>query len=124
MLYLKLSCTNIEARPYNVFWAKVGPNFDYATLISPDENPENFSALDPDNDELYVLTHKAELRATPTIFVPKQVQSAIRPFIFSAQEAGNCSNVYYQISGIVCYWPHTLIPQWSFSGNVSQLTHF
>ena len=68
-------------------------NFNYATPISCNNNPQQVIALDPDNDEQYVRTPKPVLRATPTLFEPKQVQSAIGPYTFTAQEIRSYSNV-------------------------------
>ena len=47
--------------------------FNYATPISCKNNPKNVIALDPDNDESYVLTPRPVLRATPTLFEPKKL---------------------------------------------------
>ena len=47
------------------------------SLISCDKYPWNVIASDPDNIEHFALTPKPVLRATPTVFVPKQFQPAI-----------------------------------------------
>ena len=46
----------------------------------------------PHNTEHYVLKREPVLRATPMLFEPKQVQSAISPNTLTAQAAGNYSN--------------------------------
>ena len=46
---------------------------------------KNVRALDPDNDEQYVLTTKPLTRTTPRYFEPKQVLSAVTPNTFSEQ---------------------------------------
>ena len=66
--------------------------FNYATPISCDNNPQNVIALDPDLDEHYVLTPKPVLRANPKLFKPNQIQTAISPNTFTAQDAGIYSN--------------------------------
>ena len=59
----------------------------YATPTSFDNNPQKVIALCLDTDEHYLLTPKFVLRVTPMMFQPKQVQSAINPITFTAQEA-------------------------------------
>ena len=66
--------------------------FNYASPISWDNNPQKVIALDLDTNEHYVLRTKPVLRATPMLFKPKQVQSAVRLNTFTAQEAGINSN--------------------------------
>ena len=44
-----------------------------------DKNPQNCIALDPENDEQYVLSFKSVLQGIPTPFEPKQLQSAKSP---------------------------------------------
>ena len=56
-----------------------------ANLLSCDNNPRNFSALDHDEDEQYVLTPKLAVRAAPTLFETKLVQSAISSNIFGTR---------------------------------------
>ena len=63
--------------------------FNHPTPIPCVINPENIKALDPDTDELSVLTHKRVLGAIPMLFEPKRVQSATSPNTFTAQEAEN-----------------------------------
>ena len=58
-------------------------NFTYATPTSCDNIPQNVKGLDLHNDEHYVLTPKPVLPAAPTLFQPKQVQSA------------NCRNIFH-----------------------------
>ena len=62
--------------------------FGFTTPISGVNTPQKVIALDLDNDERYVLTPKPLLRVAPTLFEPKQVQSAETPNTFTAQEAG------------------------------------
>ena len=76
-------------------------NFNYATPVSSDKNPENFGALDPYNDENYVMTPKPALQATSLLFEPNQVQSALSPGTFSAQQAGIFSN-----AELTFFWYH------------------
>ena len=65
---------------------ETGHNFKYSTPISSGNNPQNVIAIDLDNDEHYELTPKLVLPATPTLFEPKEVQSAISPNTFTAQD--------------------------------------
>ena len=51
--------------------------FNYATSTSYNNRPQNVIALDPDNDEHYLLTSKLVLRPTSMRFEPKQVRSVI-----------------------------------------------
>ena len=60
----------------------------YASPISCEIIPENVITLDIDSDEQYVLTPKLILPATPSLFDPKQIQSAKIPNTFNAQQAG------------------------------------
>ena len=57
--------------------------FDFATPMSC-KKPQNVIALDPDDDEHYLLTRKPVLRVTLTLFEPTQIQSAISPKTFTA----------------------------------------
>ena len=66
--------------------------FIYATPISCANNPQNVIALDAETNEHYVLTSKFVLRATPMRFEPKQVQSAISPITFTAEDFGIYTN--------------------------------
>ena len=66
--------------------------FKNATPISCDNTPQNVIALDLDTNEHYVLPPERVLRATPMLFEPKQVQSAIIRNTFTAQAAGIHSN--------------------------------
>ena len=67
-------------------------NFNYATGIYCDNNPQNVIATYLDADEHYVVTAKPVLRATLMLFEKKHVLSAINPNTSSAQEAGIHSN--------------------------------
>ena len=62
--------------------------FNCATPTSCKIIPQNAMPLDPDNDVHFVLTNKTVLRATLTAFEPTQLQSALSPNTFTAQEAG------------------------------------
>ena len=61
----------------------------YATPKSCDNNQKNIIAVDLAKDQHYVLTPKLALQATPTLFEPKTIQSAIIPNTFTAQDSGN-----------------------------------
>ena len=67
-------------------------SFNYDIPMSCHNNPQNIVSGDLDSDEHFVLTLKPVLRATPMLFEPKQVQSAISPNSFAAQEPGIYSN--------------------------------
>ena len=62
--------------------------FNYVTPISCYNNPQNDIALDLDNGKQSVPPLKSLLRATPTLFEPKWVESKKSPNTFTAQEAG------------------------------------
>ena len=62
--------------------------FNYATPISCYNNPQNVMPFDPDNDEHFVLTPKPVIRDTLMLFEPNQVQTAMSPNSFTAQEFG------------------------------------
>ena len=62
-------------------------------------NPQNVLAKNLDNDENYVVFPKPTLWATPKLFQPKQVHSAIIPITFTAQEAGVDSN-----ADLIFFW--------------------
>ena len=59
--------------------------FKYATPKSCLENPQKVRALDPDNDEHFVLTPEPVFRATPTLFEQKQTQSTVGFKTFTTQ---------------------------------------
>ena len=67
-------------------------NFDFVTLISCDNSPQNALALGPDHDRSYVLTPKIVLRANPTLSELEQIPSEKSPSTFTVQEAGIFSN--------------------------------
>ena len=58
--------------------------FNQASPISCNKSPQNVIALDLDTDEHFLLTPKPVLRATPMVFEPKQVQSALSTNTFTA----------------------------------------
>ena len=66
--------------------------FIYGTPKSCDNNPQKVIALDLDGSEHYVLTYKHVLLFTLLLFEPEQVQSAVSPNTFTAQEARDFSN--------------------------------
>ena len=66
--------------------------FKYATPIYCDKKPQNVLLLHLDNNKRYVLTSKPVLRATPTLFEPKQVQSAVNTNTFTAKDSRTQSN--------------------------------
>ena len=59
--------------------------FDFAVPRFCDKNLQNVIALDLANEEHYVLTPMAVLRAIPMPFEPKQVESAVSTNTFAAQ---------------------------------------
>ena len=75
--------------------------FQYASQISCDCNPQNVIALHTDTNHYYVLTPEPNTNDTPLLFAPTQVQSAINPTTFTAQD------------GIVFYSPNILIIPYS-----------
>ena len=78
-------------------------NFDYATPISCDNIPQNVIAMEPDNDEHRVLTHKPIRRTIPLLFEPKQVQSAMSPITSIAHNAGISFN-----AELTTFWTNSL----------------
>ena len=66
--------------------------FNYAAPISCDNIPRNAIALHADLDEHYVLTPKPVPRFNPKSFKAKQIQTAISPNTFTAQDNGIYSN--------------------------------
>ena len=89
--------------------------FDYATRIPCENNPQNLIALDPDTDQYYVLTPKPIKRDPPLLFEPRQIQTAISPNTFTAQEAGIYSNQELQHFRTIFHLPNTLIIPYNFS---------
>ena len=83
---------------------------NYTTLILCDNIPQNLKALDFDNEEHYVLTPKPVLRATPTLFEPKQIQYATNSNTFTAQEAGIRS-----IAELTKFWNGVFFAQHSYT---------
>ena len=62
--------------------------YDYATLITCDNNPRNIIELDPDsNDQDFYI-----LGPEPIKRKPPQIKTTIRPNTFTAQDAGTYSN--------------------------------
>ena len=62
--------------------------FEYANQIPCENNPQNVISLDPDTDQYYVLTPQPIKKDPPLLFEPTQIQTAISPNTFTAQEAG------------------------------------
>ena len=62
--------------------------FEYANQIPCENNPQNVISLDPDTDQYYVLTPQPIKKDPPLLFEPTQIQTAISPNTFSAQDAG------------------------------------
>ena len=68
--------------------------YDYATPIACDNSPRNTIKLDPDSDDQNFYTLGPELfkRKPPLMFTPSQIETTIRPNIFTAKDAGIYSN--------------------------------
>ena len=62
--------------------------FEYANQIPCENNPQNVISLDPDTDQYYVLTPQPIKKDPPLLFEPTQIQTAISPNTFNAQDAG------------------------------------
>ena len=62
--------------------------FEYANQIPCENNPQNVISLDPDTDQYYVLTPQPIKKDPPLFFEPTQIQTAISPNTFTAQDAG------------------------------------
>ena len=62
--------------------------FEYANQIPCENNPQNVISLDPDPDQYYVLTPQPIKKDPPLLFEPTQIQTAISPNTFTAQDAG------------------------------------
>ena len=62
--------------------------FEYANQIPCENNPQNVISLDPDTDQYYVLTPQPIKKDPPLLFEPTQIQTAISPNTFTAQDAG------------------------------------
>ena len=62
--------------------------FNYANDISCENNPQNIVALDPVTGQIYVLTTQPINKDPPVLFDPTQIQTAISPNTFTAQDAG------------------------------------
>ena len=68
--------------------------YDYATPIACDNNPRNIIELDLNSDDqnVYILGPEPIKRKPPLLFTPSQIKTTIRPNIFTAHDAGICSN--------------------------------
>ena len=86
---------------HTVFYSISIPSqtFNYATSISRDKKTQNHIALDLDK----VLTLKFVRRAAPMLFESEQVQPAISPVTFTAQEAG----IYFNAE-LTTFWNRVL----------------
>ena len=88
--------------------------FEYAKQIPCENNPQNVVSLDPDTDQYYVLTPQPIKKDPLLLFEPTQVQTAISPNTFTAQDAGIFSQKDKKnsnIFGIVYYLLNTLMIQ-------------
>ena len=65
--------------------------FEYANQIPCENNPQNVISLDPDTDQYYVLTPQPIKKDPPLLLEPTQIQTAISPNTFTAQDAGSNS---------------------------------
>ena len=88
--------------------------FEYATPIPCESNPQNIITLDPDTDQYYILTPKPIKNDPPLLFEPKQIQTAISPNTFTAQEAG-----IYSQTELKQFWNRVLFAK--HSDNTLQL---
>ena len=68
--------------------------YDYATLITCDNNPRNIIEKDPDSDDqdFYILGPEPIKRKPQLMFTPSQIKTTIRTNTFTAQDAGIYSN--------------------------------
>ena len=62
--------------------------FEYANQIPCENTPQNVISFDPDTDQYYVLTPQPIKKDPPLLFEPSQIQTAISPNTFTAQDAG------------------------------------
>ena len=88
--------------------------FEYANQIPCENNPQNVISLDPDTDQYYVLTPQPNKKDPPLLFEPTQVQTAISPNTFTAQDAGIFSR-----KELKHFWNRVLFTK--HSGNTLQL---
>ena len=77
-------------------------------IKSPENNSQNVSSLDTDTDQNYVLTPQPVQKDPPLPFQPTQVQTAISPNTFIAQNAGIYSEKQLK-HGILSFLLNTLI---------------
>ena len=62
--------------------------FEYANQIPCENKAQNVISLDPDTNQYYVLTLQPIKKDPPLLFEPTQIQTAISPNTFTAQDAG------------------------------------
>ena len=65
--------------------------FDYAVPIPCENNLQNIIALDLDTDQYCILILNPIKRYPPLLFESRQIQTAISPNTFTAQDAGKYS---------------------------------
>ena len=65
--------------------------FEYANQIPCENNPQNVFAVAPDADQKHVLTPQPVKKDPPQLFEPTQIQTAISPSHFTAQDATSYS---------------------------------
>ena len=73
--------------------------FEYANQIPCGNNPQNVISLDPDTYQYYVLTPQPIKKDPPSLFEPTQVQTAISPNTFTAQDT-----VIYSQKELKLFW--------------------
>ena len=66
----------------------VDPNVCRSKQVPCENIPQNVISLDPDTDQYYVLTPQPIKKDPPLLFEPTQIQTAISPNTFTAQDAG------------------------------------
>ena len=66
--------------------------YDYATPITCDKIPKNIIEIDPDGQDFYIPGPEPIKRKPPLMFTPSQIKTTIRPYTFTAQDAGIYSN--------------------------------
>ena len=81
--------------------------FEYANQIPCENNPQNVISLDPDADQYYVLTQPIK-KDPPLFFEPTEVQAAISPNTFTAQDAG-----IYSQKELKHFWNRVLFTKYS-----------
>ena len=93
--------------------------FECSYQIPCENNPQNVVSLDPDTDHYYVLTPQPIKKDPALLFEPTQVQTAISPNTFTAQDAGIYSQKELKHFRIVYYSLNTLIISYEFMNQQS-----